>query len=173
MPTLILGSTGGRDRLDLLPWLPIMDRYASPRYRAKHFVVPQKEISSCVQRKKEKLKGRYQCGRFPWIKSVPARLAVPCSTLGLRGSLQMCASDTAGDAFLAQENCSGNLKTWGLTASREGGSCQRAAGKGRAFPALGPRGDVNLETPSATSSEARKDRKHPPYTAHGVCASTV
>lgn len=126
----------------------------------------------CAKEKRE-TEGEISVWEISMDKICPRSLAVPCSTLGLRGSLQMCASDTAGDAFLAQENCSGNLKTRGLTASREGGSCQRAAGKGRAFPALGPSRDVNLETPSATSTEAREDRKYPPYTAHGVCASTV
>lgn len=85
----------------------------------------------------------------------------------------MSASGTAGDAFLAQENCSGNLETWGLTVSREGSGCRRAAGEGRAFPALGPSRDMNLETPSATSTEAKRFKKHPPYMAQGVCASTV
>ena len=126
-----------------------------------------------MQRKKEKLKGRYQCRRFPELKSVPASLAMLCSTCERMGSLQICASDTAGDAFLAQENCSGNLETWGLTAGREGSSCWRAAGEGKAFPARSPSRDVNLETPSATSTEARSGRKHPPYTAQGLCASTV
>lgn len=49
----------------------------------------------------------------------------------------------------------------------------RAAGEGRASPVLGSSRDLNLETTSATSTKARKDRKHPSSTAQGVCASNI
>lgn len=60
---------------------------------------------------------------------------------------QIWASDSAGDDFLAQDRARVQLQA----------QLPCTAGKGRSSPALGSSRDTNLETPSATSSKARKD----------------
>lgn len=115
----------------------------------------------CEGEKKENRKGRYQCGRFLWIKSVPTSLAV-----GLHGWAKEKPSDLGWRRLRLRTDP-------GFNCRQRRQQLPRSAGEGRASPALGSSRDMNLETPSATSTEARKDRKHPPSTARGVCASNV
>lgn len=70
----------------------------------------------------------------------------------------MCASDTVGDAFSDR-----NLETWAR---------QQQLVKAK-ISLLLAQADMNLESPSATSTEAGRGRKHPPSMAQGVRASTV
>lgn len=80
MPRLFWESAGGRDRLDFLSGSLLWTIIPHPdiKLSSNKEISSEKEISSCVRRKKRETfflasNRRCQCGRFPWIKSPKVR----------------------------------------------------------------------------------------------------